>query len=194
VVSAGVGSVVRDLASRGALAGGATVVGTPRTLRARGGRHAKFVGAAVVNAIVTAAALAPAVLDTTCDATGEVALQTNRVPSGDHVGLAMSPWLALAIGTTELPLGCVTTRRPCPSMMARRPGNGGSAPAALSAGRVVVAVVLVAPGRVVVVADERVVLAPVPRVVVVEVDEPSGRVVVPARVVVDARAAAGLRS
>jgi hypothetical protein len=142
--------------------------------------------------MVTAADEDPTAADTTWDATGDVALHTSRDASGDHVGLAMSPWLAVARGVTAVPLGWETTRRPCASIMARRPGSTGNAAAELSAGRVVDTVV-VAPGRVVVDADGRVV-APVPRVVVVDVVGPLPVVVVPARVVVDARAAGGLRS
>jgi hypothetical protein len=41
--------------------------------------------------MVTVAVVEPTAADTTWDATGDVALQTNRDASGDHVGLAMSP-------------------------------------------------------------------------------------------------------
>ena len=70
------------------------------------------------------------------------------------------------MGVTEVPLGCVRTSRPWPSMIASRPGRRGSAPAGLSAGRVVDAVLVDAPGRVVV-PDGR-----------VDVDDPPLRVVV----------------
>jgi hypothetical protein len=77
------------------------------------------------------------------------------------------------------------------STIAKRPGRGGSDAAELRFGRVVEAVVVDAPSRVVV-DEEFVVLDPLPRVVVVV--EPPGSVVVGRRVVVEARAVAGLRS
>jgi hypothetical protein len=127
-----------------------------------------------------------------CAPTGDVVLQTSRDASGDHVGNEISPWLEPATGTTDVPLGWVTTSRPWPSTMARRPGNRGSTSAALSAGRVVEAAVVVAPERVVV-DDERevVVVAPGRVVVVVVVVDGSAK---RARVVVDGRAVGGLRS
>jgi hypothetical protein len=78
-------------------------------------------------------------------------------------------------------------------MIAKRPRCGGSAAAGLSGGRVVEAVLVDAFGRVVVV-DERVlpVLAPGAKVVVVVLPVAVG--VVARRVVVEARAASGLRS
>ncbi len=97
------------------------------------------------------------------------------------------------MGTTEVPLGWVTTSRPCVSMIANRPRRGGSAAAGLSGGRVVDAVLDVALGRVVVV-DERVLLVLAPGASVVVVVLPVVVGVVARRVVVEALAASGLRS
>ena len=97
------------------------------------------------------------------------------------------------MGTTEVPLGWVTTSRPCPSTIAKRPGRlRGSADAGLRFGRVVDAVLVDAPGRVVV-DDEGVELDVASRVVLVEFVLPVGVAKRP-RVVVEGRAVAGLRS
>ena len=101
--------------------------------------------------------------------------------------------MALVIGTTDVPLGWETTSRPCASMIAKRPRRVGSAAAGLSGGRVVEAVLDVAFGRVVVM-DERVLLVLAPGANVVVVVLPVAVGVVARRVVVEARAALGLRS
>ena len=151
-------------------------------------------GAGSVRVSDTAPDVEPTALDTICAATGEVALHTSREPSGDHVGRAISPWLAFAMGVIAVPFGRVTTSRPCASMIAKRPTIAGNAAAGLSAGRVVDAVLVGALGRVVVVVVGRVLLvvAPAANVVVVVVLVTEGVVV--RRVVVVARADWGLRS
>lgn len=108
-------STVRDQATRGAADAGAVVVGAPGTGRGRGGRHAYDVGAGSDNGIDVIDAEVPTpvtALVAIWAPTGDVALHTSRDALGDHVGNEISPWLAPAIGTTDRPLGCVTTSRP----------------------------------------------------------------------------------